>query len=961
MSLVLRPSVVIWSYAGRFPESPMQPSLPGLRHTGVIIVIIPLLLCAAAVGAQESKPDSTNHSGDSGVTAPRQAVSVPHQDAPTARAVRTPEPISVDGRLEESVWMTAPAVTEFWQMMPNEGAPASRPTEVRFLYDDEAIYVGAWLWDERGRNLPARFYRRDVPFMDTDVLSIHFDSYHDHRTSYRVVMNPSGAKRDVILIAGRGGGLAGLAGGDVSWDPVWEGKTTITDEGWFAEIRIPFSQLRFRRDAEHIWGLQIERKTRADSEDAQWVYTPSTEVGSVPRFGHLTGIRGIRSGRKLELLPYVGGRAEYIAVPRNEDVLFDDPFRSGADYFGYGGLDVKYLLTPNLTVDATVNPDFGQVEVDPAVINLTAFETRFTERRPFFVEGADNFEFGDEEDAEILYTRRIGRPPRGETPKEAIYALTPPATTILGAAKLTGKTSNGWSLAVLNAVTGQEQASWIDSDGIEHEQEVEPLTNYFASRARRELRDGQTTFGGLITAVHRGLDRSPSKRTLHAAAYAGGVDFKHEWANRKWALTGQFSPSWVSGSTAVLVATQRTSARYYQRPDADYLEVDSAATSLFGYSARAALRKQTGGVRLDASVFAISPGYEVNDWGFQTIADRTGSALAVGYEQTRPSGWFQSWSLRAGPNLVWNYGGDRVESEISIGGDLQFLNFSSIRGRFAYSPPKLNGRLTRGGPLTRDPAAYSGSVSYGTNRRSASTGTVGLNFTGDRSGAWERKVELGVGLAVSEMLHVSLSPTLTRTRATAQYVASVPDPLASRTFGRRYIFADLRQSTFSLDARINVALNPEMSFELFAQPFISTGDYEDLKELAAPRSFQFMRYGSEVGTLTPTADERHFRIGPDAAGPAAQFTAPNRDFSYRSLRANAVFRWEWRPGSTLYLVWQQQRLHELDAFDVGPLRQAGQTPGRARHARYLQSAPRQRVSRQSELLDQSLSRSTVKP
>ena len=887
---------------------------------------MPLLFhatAAAQVGEPCSVPRSeASASPDTAATRQARAVSVPHQDAPTAQAVRTTQPISVDGRLDESVWMSAPAVTEFWQMTPDEGVPVSRPTELRFLYDDEAIYVGAWLWDERGHKVPSRLHRRDANLMDGEVLSVHFDTYHDHRTSYRVVMNPSGSKRDVILIAGKGGGPSGIAGGDASWNPVWEGKTTITDEGWFAEIRIPFSQLRFSRDEEQIWGLQIERKV-IPGELSLWVYTPSDQVGSVPRFGHLTGIRGIRSGRRLEVLPYVGGRAEYIAVAQSGGAGFANPFRSDADYFSNGGLDLKYLLTSNLTIDATANPDFGQVEVDPAVINLTVFETRFAERRPFFIEGAGNFEFGDGGAADILYSRRIGHPPQGAPPGEAIYDFTPSATTILGAAKLTGKTSNGWSLAVLDAVTGRERASWVGTDKMQHEQDVEPLTNYFASRARRELREGQTTFGGLITAVQRDLAGSPLERRLHSTAYGGGVDFKHEWANRGWSVEGFVSPSWVSGSSAALVATERTSARYYQRPDADYLGVDSAATSLFGYSARTALRKQAGGLRLEAVASMVSPGYEVNDLGFQTIADRIGSTLTFGYVQPRLGSFFRNWSVSAGPDLAWNYGGDLVGAEISLAGNAELPNLSRVTGRFAYNPSKLNTQLTRGGPLTRDPVGYSGSVDFSTDNRAAITGKLGLNLIGDRSGAWEHQLDLGFVYRASANFDLSLSPTLTQGRVTAQYVTQVSDPLASRTFGRRYVFADLRQSTFSLDARVNLALTPQMTFELFAQPFISTGDYRGLKELTAPGSFQFTRYGTDAGTLAPTQDQKRLRVDPDGAGPAAQFEIDNRDFNYRSLRANAVFRWEWRPGSTLYLVWQQQRLRELDVFEAGPYANAG--------------------------------------
>ena len=406
--------------------------------------------------------------------------------------------------------MTAPPASGFWQVDPDEGAPASEPTEVRFLYDDDAIYVGAWLWDNDGQ-IPQRLARRDVGTGDVDLFAVHFDSYHSHRSSNRLSVIASGTMRDVAAGANEGR----LTGGDLSWDPVWEVRTTVTDHGWFVEMRIPFSQLRFNPEEEQVWGLQMERKIRPQQENTVWVWIPKTEPQGQITFGHLVGLSGIKPGKRLELLPYAGGSAEYVAVPRNEDVAFDNPFRSGSDYFGNVGLDLKYRLTSNLTLDGTINPDFGQVEVDPAVINLTAFETRYEERRPFFVEGAEIFDFGggssggrggpSRQTPQVLYSRRIGRAPQGSVPSEAAYDLMPGVTTILGAAKLSGKTASGWSLAALDAVTSREMALWQDEENVEDESEVEPLTNYFA-RAGPPRAACRADESG--SAVHGGAPRS---------------------------------------------------------------------------------------------------------------------------------------------------------------------------------------------------------------------------------------------------------------------------------------------------------------------------------------------------------------------------------------------------------------------------------------------------------------------
>jgi hypothetical protein len=515
----------------------------------------------------------------------------------------------------------------------------------------------------------------------------------------------------------------------------------------------------------------------------------------------------------------------------------------------------------------------------------------------------------------VLYSRRIGRAPRGSVPGAAVYSLTPTATTILGAGKLSGKTASGWSLAALDAVTARETASWLEPDGLQRDVEVEPVTNYFAGRARREMRSGQTILGFLATAVNRDLAGSPLEPSLHRTAYAGGIDLSHEFANRTYDLDVLFTPSRVSGDPAALLGTQRSSARYYQRPDAEHLELDSAATSLSGYAWRASLNKIAGFWRWEVMTAGVSPGYEVNDLGFQNNADRIGVEATLGYEQTRRGALFRNWNLYGTPELAWNYGGDLIHAGAALRGQAQLPNFSTVSGRVSASPARVNPRLTRGGPLTRDPAAWTASAAFNTDTRTRVTGRLGLEASGDRSGAWQWT---GTGTLLYKggaTLDLSLGPSLTRSFGTAQYVTTVADAAAGATFGRRYVFADLHQTTLSLDTRVNVTLTPDVSFELFAQPFIASGDYESLKELAAPRRFDFRRYGVDAGTITPVDGSTRFLVDPDGTGPAPAFRVDNKDFNLRSLRANAVFRWEWRPGSTLYLVWQQMRSGSLAYAD----------------------------------------------
>ena len=830
--------------------------------------------------------------------------------APHAVAVRFTGSISLDGLPDEEAWASAPPVTEFWQTQPFEGQPVSMPTEARFLYDDEALYVGAMLYTDGP--VAARLKRRDADFGDTDLFAVFIDGYHDHQLAYRFVVNAAGVRKDSR--AGSDG-----SNGDTSWDPVWEAAAQVSDEGWSAEMRIPFSQLRFSPGDDQVFGIQIERRDRFTNEWVYSAFTPLLERGGVNRFGHLVGIGGIESARPLELLPYVTARAERLHVPASTGSGLADPLRSGSDYFGSAGLDLKYRMGTNLTLDAAVNPDFGQVEVDPAVINLTAFETRYQERRPFFVEGQDIFTFQEGGPAgstgrapELVYSRRIGRPPHGRVPSEAVFADPPTATTILGAAKLTGRTGSGWSLGLLEAVTEREATHWVDAAGARSETVVEPATNYLVGRLRRDLRAGDFRIGVIGGAVNRRLEDSPI--VLASAAYTGGLDFTNEWAGRSWRFSGAFAGSHLRGSEEAMIATQRSSSRYFQRPDVDHLSVDSTATSLSGYYAMADLTKQAGSVQMRLAGAAISPGYEVNDLGFQSRADRFILYTQLKYQETVPGRIFRSWEVRGGPDAIWNYGGDRVFAQFNVLTAWTLTNYWSGSTVMRYDARTEDDRLTRGGPLAVTPRRVTASIRVQTDRTKPYVVSASYDWNGDNAGSWRQGGDLNLSVAVQSNWEVSFGPSISKERVAAHYVTAVSDPLATETFGGRYVFAKLDQTTFSLDTRFNITFTPNLSFELFAQPFVSTGNYGALKEFRAPGTFDFLRYGTDIGTVTDPGDGTYL-VDPDAAGPAAAFSVDNRDFSYRSLLGNAVLRWEWRPGSTLYLVWQQSRVQDLEASD----------------------------------------------
>ena len=826
--------------------------------------------------------------------------------APRAEAVPTAASFVIDGVLNEPAWMTAPAITEFLQTIPDEGQPVTEGTEVRLLYDDDYIYVGAWLWDEG--EVQDRMSRKDGPAPDGDFFVVLFDSYHDHRTAYRFGTFPTGVRKDQIIIAG--GGLQ-----DMSWDPVWDVDTTITDEGWFAEMRIPFSQLRYRADEVQNWGFQAERKLRRKGEDASWAFTPRSEPRGVARYGHLDGIQGIGQGKRLELLPFVTGRAEYLQIARSDGAGFDNPFRSGSDFFGNAGLDLKYRVGTNLTLDATVNPDFGQVEVDPAVINLSAFETRFEERRPFFVEGSEIFRFGDlggrpgGSEAQLVYSRRIGATPQGLMPDEAEYSDVPGSTTILGAIKLSGKTAGGWSMGLLDAVTDRVRAPWVDQDGVKGNEEVEPLANYLAVRLRRDVRQGTGSFGVLATSVHRAIGTEGLEGRLRSSAYSVGVDGRIEWSSQEWMLAGKLSGSRVGGSVDAIARVQESSARYMDRPDAAHLQFDPTANSLTGLYGKLDLVKQAGSWQGGLGATAINPGYEVNDLGFQSWADRIDVTSSFGYEQPTAGRHFRTLSVSAGAAGTFNFAGEAVAAETSLALRAQHVSFNGFDLRVARQFEVWNDRLTRGGPLTRQPAGYSARIGFNTDQRRVWQFRAGLESVEDDEVGWSRSGDVTLGVRFLERFELQIGPNVSRTRTAAQYVTAVSDPAVTHTFGRRYVFAPLDQTTVGVEARFNIAFSPDLTFQLYAQPFVSSGDYFGLMELARPRSFDFLRYGRDIGTVTRGNDGR-FTVDPDGTG-LSTFQVDALDFNFRSLLGNAVLRWEWRAGSTLFLVWQQIRSEEL--------------------------------------------------
>ncbi|MEW5981396.1 MAG: DUF5916 domain-containing protein [Acidobacteriota bacterium] len=846
----------------------------------------------------------------------------PHGPVAEVEAIRSPSRIAIDGRLTDEAWLLAPVTTAFLQRDPDEGRPATERTELRVAYDDGALYVALRLFDTDPSGIVRRMSRRDDHRPDADTVTVYLDPRMDHLTGASFEVTAADVQSDEYLYDD--------TRRDGTWDAVWESKAEVDAEGWVVEMRIPYSQLRFDPGPRQTWGINVSRVIRRKNETVWLQLVPKNERGMVSRMAHLVDLEGIAPPARFELLPYATARSEFV---RPSDS--GDPFNDGSRMFGGAGLDVKWGLGGSVTLDGTVNPDFGQVELDPEVINLSAFETYFEEKRPFFVEGGQVFRNygrggggggfgpggmgggrgGGTGAPQIFYSRRIGRSPQGSV--DAGYADKPSATTILGAAKVTGKIGNGWSLGVLEAVTAREYAA-VRTDGIDGRVAVEPLTNYFVGRLVRE-----GTMGGLgvmSTAVFRQLDDPVLAERLPERALVVGLDgYRFFDRKREWLLTGQVSTSRVQGSREAVDRLQRLSSRYFQRPDMQTLRYDPAATSLDGWSGNVAFGRQAGSVRLSVSAYAASPGFEINDVGFQQRADRIGGDVEFSWETFTPDRWTRNREISFRRSWSMNFDREDQGGDWSVDGRATLLNYWGIGGSLRRGARSYDDRLTRGGPLAVEVARWSGSLRLDTDsRRSVHANTRG-SYSTDDAGGWSGSGNFSVNVKASSRLSFSTGPNYSRNSVVAQYVTAVEDGTAAEMYGNRYVFGRLDQSQISLPTRLNLLISPTTSLQVYAQPLLAVGRYAEFKELARRATFDFHRYGIDRGAITFDAGEDSHIVDPDAAGGAPAFSFGNPDFNRKTLRLQAVYRWEFRPGSRLYLVWTQQRRAYSDAayLDIG--------------------------------------------
>jgi len=819
-----------------------------------------------------------------------------YNPVPQVEAERVYNTITVDGDLSEPVWQKSKAVEKFYQSQPAEGKPASEQTKVLIVYDDNALYIAARLFDSAPDSISATLGRRDHD-IPSDLFGIFISPYHDNRSGFYFGLNAAGTRYD--------GTLYNDDWMDESWDGVWDGTTRVDSLGWCAEFRIPFSQLRFQPSDQYVWGINFRRDINRKNEEAYLAYTPKNSSGFVSRFPDLVGIKNIQPSRHFEVMPYVRSKMA------SGQVNADNPLKPHHKLQPDAGFDVKYGLGPNLTLDMTVNPDFGQVEVDPAVVNLSDYETFYDEKRPFFIEGSSIFSFGyggannhwgfNWGTPDFFYSRRIGRAPGGHRPSHD-YSNVPAATTILGAGKVTGKVGKDWNVGGLYALTASESGRF-QQNGEAFSQTVEPQTHFGVVRAQKEIDDSRYGIGFLSTYTRRDF-RSPVLRNdLNKDATTLGID---GWSfldkDKTWVVSSWLGGSHVTGTQQRITDLQSSSLHYFQRPGVDHVNVDSSATSLSGLAGRVLLNKQKGNVLLNSAVGFISPGFDVNDVGFAWRTDLLNAHFGGGYRWTEPGKLFrQVWLIGAAYQST-DFSGHVIGRGLFGLGMFELKNFHNIEVRVFRTDDVLDNRLTRGGPLAINPAGTHLEMNYRTDQRKEIVLGFGGRLYQANVDEYHYSFSGKLNWKPEGSISFSVEPELGWYRRHAQWIGSFDDPAATATFGKRYVFGRLDHTELSANLRLDWAFTPKLSLQLYMQPLISHGHYDQFKELAKPKSFQFNTYSQENISYS----ENEYTIEPKGS---PSFSFSNPDFHFKSLRGNAVLRWEYQPGSTLYFVWTQERLN----------------------------------------------------
>jgi len=821
----------------------------------------------------------------------------PEKKQYTATQIITP-PV-INGILDDEAWQTGAWASGFKQNQPFNGRDETQRTEFKIVFDDNNIYVAIKAYDTSPDSIVNRLTRRDET--DGDLVGIIFDSFHDLRTGFLFGVSSSGVKYDQMFTNDNGNG-------DSSWDPNWWVKTAVNKEGWVAEMKIPFSQVRFDKNSGQVWGLDVARILYRKNETTFWQHIPRDAPGMVHLFGELKGLEKIKPRKIFDITPYGVAKTEtFEKVPEN-------PFQSSGKLSKLnGGIDAKIGVTNNMTMDLTINPDFGQVEADPSVVNLSAYETFFTEKRPFFIEGNNitNFGLGIGDGGvgndNLFYSRRVGRQPQVYPDlKDGWYANVPTRTNILGAAKLTGKTKDGLSIGIVEAMTAKTEAE-IDTIGGRERKTAEPLTNYFVGRIQKDINNGNTLIGGIFTSTNRVLN-SDVTDLLHKAAYTGGIDFTQYFKNKNWMFNVNTAFSLVEGSKKAILNTQKSSTHYFQRPDKNYAIVDTNRTSLTGSGGRMQLVKQNGHWNFMGAVLWKSPGFETNDLGYMRTTDQILGVIWAGYNQFNPKGFYKSFNLNSDFYGITNFGGDPIGGGYEWNANINFKNFWSAWTGGNANFAQLSTDLLRGGPSMKLPGSINSRLGFNTDNRKKLVFTVFANGSnGYINSSHNIYTEIDITYKPSNFIVFTISPSFNKSYSELQYVEQ-----ADFNGNPRYIFGSIDQKTISTSFRVNLNLSPNLTIQYWGQPFVATGKYYDYKYITSPLA---ARYSDRFQTYSDTQvsyDGDKYNIDENNDG-KTDYTFGKNDFNVKQFLSNLVVRWEYSPGSTVFLVWSQTRSYFTDS------------------------------------------------
>jgi hypothetical protein len=804
----------------------------------------------------------------------------------------------IDGILDDDAWKEGTWIDDFTQNEPNNGKPPSQKTEFKILFDDDNLFVAIKAFDTSPDSIVNRLTRRDQA--DGDLAGIIVDSFHDLRTGFLFGVSSAGVKYDMMFTEDG-------QNEDESWDPNWWVKTSVNNEGWVAEMKIPFSQVRFDKNSGDVWGLNMARIIYRRDETDFWQHVPADAPGFIHIMGELSGLNDIKPRKIFDVTPYgVAKLQTFEKDPGNPFSFLEKGRRPGIN----GGLDAKIGITNNMTMDLSINPDFGQVEADPSEVNLTAYETFFSEKRPLFIEGNNitNFNIGlgdgNQGNDNLFYSRRIGRQPTGYPDLgDQEYTDVPTFTPILGAAKLTGKTKNGLSLGFLDAVTAGVWAEIKNSstgNAIRHDL-VEPLTNFFIGRVQRDFKDGNTLLGGILTSTNRNVDANLGS-FMHKSAYSGGIDFTQYFKNKSWSFNLNSAFSQVNGTKDVIAETQLSSARYYQRPDNDYTEFDPDRTSLFGSGGRMQIMKLDGHLNILGCVKWKTPGFEINDLGYMQQADQVLSVIWAGYNVWEPKGIYRSWNVNGDLYLVNNFGGDIIGKGFEWNGNIGFKNYwrAFTGGNFDIS--SLSAGTLRGGPMIKLPSSINTRIGFSTDYRKKLVLEYFINaYAGTQKNSDGIYTQVEISYKPTNYISFNITPGFSKSFTQLQYITRT-----SFDGEDKYIFASIDRKTLSASLRINLNLSPDLTLQYWGQPYVASGNYYDHKFITNPLADKYTDRFHTYTTAEKVYLTDHYEIDENTDG-TIDYSFSNDNFNYQFFLSNLVVRWEYNPGSSVFLVWSQSR------------------------------------------------------